>query len=301
MSCLAEDLARGAAGAAEARSRADRRAARRAQAGPGHDRGLARDRRPRARARARASSARGSSWRRATSCSPRPNPTSISALPANQLGGDLSVGLVQVAVLSQAARVASARPRTCMCAVNRRVALADSAGGVLVIGGARRPRRARAPQGGAPGRSEGHSRFNRSCQWQRGAHTSASAAHSCKFRAAGGGRGRHGTQSLRGVRVNRAPQELQSANDPRYEVSMTRPASRTGNRQLPSRPVGARRGIDGSAPGSRRPLSDDGEDPRAVIEDLARDVDPGWWRRQGRGTSASSSAERSRWRWRRTG
>ena len=48
-----------AAAAAEARSRADRRPARRAQAGPGHGRRLARDRRPRARAAGAPRSARG--------------------------------------------------------------------------------------------------------------------------------------------------------------------------------------------------------------------------------------------------
>ena len=44
---------------------------------------------------------------------------------------------------------------------------------------------------------------------------------------------------------------------------------------LPERPVGASAGLDELRAALTRPLSDDGEDPRAVIADLARDVDPG--------------------------
>ena len=68
--CLAEDLRRRAAAPPSPRA-SDRRAARRAQAGRRHGRRLARDRRAGARPRARRASARGSSSRRATSCSQR--------------------------------------------------------------------------------------------------------------------------------------------------------------------------------------------------------------------------------------
>ena len=44
---------------------------------------------------------------------------------------------------------------------------------------------------------------------------------------------------------------------------------------LPTRPVGAQAGLDELRSRLARPLTDDGEDPRVVIEDLARDVDPG--------------------------
>jgi glutamate/tyrosine decarboxylase-like PLP-dependent enzyme len=44
---------------------------------------------------------------------------------------------------------------------------------------------------------------------------------------------------------------------------------------LPSRPVGAAAGIEELRSRLGRPLSDGGEDPRAVIEDLARGVEPG--------------------------
>ena len=64
--------------------------------------------------------------------------------------------------------------------------------------------------------------------------------------------------------------------DPRYEVLDD--AARLAHEyigSLPSRPVGATAGIDELRSRLARPLSDDGEDPRAVIEDLARDVEPG--------------------------
>src|SRR5512132_312769 len=44
---------------------------------------------------------------------------------------------------------------------------------------------------------------------------------------------------------------------------------------LQSRPVSVQADIDELRSRLARPLSDDGEDPRAVIEDLARDVEPG--------------------------
>src|SRR6476469_5713750 len=44
---------------------------------------------------------------------------------------------------------------------------------------------------------------------------------------------------------------------------------------LSERPVGASAGIDELRAALARPLTDDGEDPRAVIEQLARDVEPG--------------------------
>jgi glutamate/tyrosine decarboxylase-like PLP-dependent enzyme len=64
--------------------------------------------------------------------------------------------------------------------------------------------------------------------------------------------------------------------DPRYEVLDD--AARLAHEyidSLPSRPVGASAGIDELRSRLARPLRDDGEDPRAVIEDLARDVAPG--------------------------
>jgi glutamate/tyrosine decarboxylase-like PLP-dependent enzyme len=63
--------------------------------------------------------------------------------------------------------------------------------------------------------------------------------------------------------------------DPRYEVLDD--AARLAQEfidSLPSRPVGAAAGIDELRSRLARPLSD-GEDPRAVIEGLARDVDAG--------------------------
>ncbi len=44
---------------------------------------------------------------------------------------------------------------------------------------------------------------------------------------------------------------------------------------LPSRPVGATAGIDALRARLTRPLGEAGEDPSRVIEDLARDVEPG--------------------------
>src|SRR5919106_5294531 len=44
---------------------------------------------------------------------------------------------------------------------------------------------------------------------------------------------------------------------------------------LPSRPVGSEAGVDELRARLARQLSQEGEDPRAVIADLARDVDPG--------------------------
>jgi glutamate/tyrosine decarboxylase-like PLP-dependent enzyme len=44
---------------------------------------------------------------------------------------------------------------------------------------------------------------------------------------------------------------------------------------LPTRPVGAQADIDELRERLARPLTEGGEDPRAVIEDLARDVEPG--------------------------
>jgi hypothetical protein len=44
---------------------------------------------------------------------------------------------------------------------------------------------------------------------------------------------------------------------------------------LPSRPVGASASLAELVSQLDRPLSDDGEDPRTVIEELARDVEPG--------------------------
>ena len=64
--------------------------------------------------------------------------------------------------------------------------------------------------------------------------------------------------------------------DSRYEVLDD--AARLGREfidSLPSRPVGAEAGIDELRSRLDRPLSDEGEDPRAVIEALGRDVEPG--------------------------
>src|SRR4051812_19042592 len=44
---------------------------------------------------------------------------------------------------------------------------------------------------------------------------------------------------------------------------------------LPSRPAGARAGLEELRSRIARPLGEQGEDPRAVIEELARDVEPG--------------------------
>jgi glutamate/tyrosine decarboxylase-like PLP-dependent enzyme len=64
--------------------------------------------------------------------------------------------------------------------------------------------------------------------------------------------------------------------DSRYEVLDD--AARLGREfmdSLPSRPVGAEAGIDELRSRLDRPLSDEGEDPRTVIEALGRDVEPG--------------------------
>ena len=64
--------------------------------------------------------------------------------------------------------------------------------------------------------------------------------------------------------------------DARYEVLDV--AARIAHEfveSLPSRPVGATAGIDELRSRFGRPLSDDGEDPTAVIEDMARDVERG--------------------------
>ena len=64
--------------------------------------------------------------------------------------------------------------------------------------------------------------------------------------------------------------------DPGYEVLDD--AARLAREyvdSLPSRPVGAQAGLDELRSRLARPLSDGGDDPRVVIEDLARDVEPG--------------------------
>jgi glutamate/tyrosine decarboxylase-like PLP-dependent enzyme len=64
--------------------------------------------------------------------------------------------------------------------------------------------------------------------------------------------------------------------DPRYEVLGD--AARLAGEfvdTLPSRAVGARADLDELRSRLDRPLSDGGEDPRAVLEQLARDVEPG--------------------------
>src|SRR3954454_3986166 len=64
--------------------------------------------------------------------------------------------------------------------------------------------------------------------------------------------------------------------DPRYEVLDD--AARLAQawiESLGSRPVGVQAGIEELRARLVRPLTDTGEDPRAVVEDLARDVDPG--------------------------
>jgi hypothetical protein len=64
--------------------------------------------------------------------------------------------------------------------------------------------------------------------------------------------------------------------NPRYDV-LDVAARRAGEYidGLASRPVGAGAGIDELRSRLARPLSDEGEDPRGVIEDLAHDVAPG--------------------------
>jgi glutamate/tyrosine decarboxylase-like PLP-dependent enzyme len=64
--------------------------------------------------------------------------------------------------------------------------------------------------------------------------------------------------------------------DPRYEVLDD--AARLAHEfidSLPTRPVGARAGLEELRARLARPLGDQGEDPRTVIEELARDVEPG--------------------------
>ena len=64
--------------------------------------------------------------------------------------------------------------------------------------------------------------------------------------------------------------------DPRYLVLDA--AARLAHEHihsLPSRPVGAAAGLDELRSRLARPLTDHGEDPRTVIENLARDVEPG--------------------------
>jgi glutamate/tyrosine decarboxylase-like PLP-dependent enzyme len=64
--------------------------------------------------------------------------------------------------------------------------------------------------------------------------------------------------------------------DPRYEVLDD--AARLAHEwvdSLATRPVGAQEGLDELRERLARPLTDVGEDPRAVIADLARDADPG--------------------------
>jgi glutamate/tyrosine decarboxylase-like PLP-dependent enzyme len=64
--------------------------------------------------------------------------------------------------------------------------------------------------------------------------------------------------------------------DSRYEVLDD--AARLGREfinSLPSRAVGTETGIDELRSRLGRPLSEDGDDPRSVIQDLARDVEPG--------------------------
>src|SRR3954466_13754024 len=64
--------------------------------------------------------------------------------------------------------------------------------------------------------------------------------------------------------------------DPRYEVLDD--AARFAHEfveSLATRPVGAQEGLEELRERFERPLTDAGEDPRAVIADLARDADPG--------------------------
>jgi glutamate/tyrosine decarboxylase-like PLP-dependent enzyme len=64
--------------------------------------------------------------------------------------------------------------------------------------------------------------------------------------------------------------------DPRYDVlDDAARFARAYVDSLPSRRVGVAASIDELRERIARPLSDDGEDPRAVIGDLARDVEPG--------------------------
>src|SRR3954451_11342124 len=64
--------------------------------------------------------------------------------------------------------------------------------------------------------------------------------------------------------------------DPRYEVlDDAARLAREFTDGLAERPVGAQAGLDELRARFARPLTDEGEDPRAVIADLARDADPG--------------------------
>src|SRR3954464_15512724 len=64
--------------------------------------------------------------------------------------------------------------------------------------------------------------------------------------------------------------------DPRYEVlDDAARLAREFTDGLAERPVGAQAGFDELRARFARPLTDEGEDPRAVIADLARDADPG--------------------------
>src|SRR3954469_1352665 len=64
--------------------------------------------------------------------------------------------------------------------------------------------------------------------------------------------------------------------DPRYDVLDD--AARLAHEyvdSLATRPVGAQAGLEELRERLARPLTDAGEDPRAVVADLARDADPG--------------------------
>jgi glutamate/tyrosine decarboxylase-like PLP-dependent enzyme len=64
--------------------------------------------------------------------------------------------------------------------------------------------------------------------------------------------------------------------DSRYEVlDDAARLARAYVDSLPARPVGAQAGLEELRAALARPLTDGGEDPRAVIADLARDVEPG--------------------------
>jgi glutamate/tyrosine decarboxylase-like PLP-dependent enzyme len=64
--------------------------------------------------------------------------------------------------------------------------------------------------------------------------------------------------------------------DPRYDVlDDAGRLAREFLATLPERPVGARAGVGELRARLARPLSDAGEDPRSVLADLARDVEPG--------------------------
>jgi glutamate/tyrosine decarboxylase-like PLP-dependent enzyme len=78
------------------------------------------------------------------------------------------------------------------------------------------------------------------------------------------------------VARSRARQGYSPGIDPRYEVlDDAARLARAYIDSLPSRPVGASAPLAELVSRLARPLSDDGVDPRTVIEDLARDVEPG--------------------------